>query len=128
MYGFCLKNQNPFLKCDLELFSVLKISPWGSKSSVAGGPNRVLPGVNIECTRGQIWVHPHKHRLCVDALNFDPRQHSILTPSSTWFCPPRLIFKTEKSYTSQFQNGFGFVFKAIHLILFLRFFWYKVIL
>ena len=69
----------------------------------------MLSGVEIEYSSGQNWVHPHKHWLCVDALNFDPRQHSILTPSSTWFWPPGLIFKAEKSYVSQFQKGFGFL-------------------
>ena len=79
--------------------------PWGWKSSAAG--------VKIESTRGQNLVHPHKHWLCVDALNFDTRQHSILTPSSTWVWSPRPIFKTEKSYKSQFQKGFA-TFEKIH--------------
>ena len=75
-------NPNPFWDCGLKLFLVLKISPW-VKTSAAGGQIRVLPGVKIECmhtTSVFVWMHSI---LTPSALYFDPRQHSILTPSYT---------------------------------------------
>ena len=74
----------------------MKISP-GGKKVLLGVQNRVLPGVKIKCTRGPNWKNPHKHWLCVDAPNFDPRQHSILTLQQRLILIPRAIFKTAKS-------------------------------
>ena len=77
-----LKKYKSLLKLWFIAFFSFDNKPWGSKSSAAGGQNRVLPAVKIECTRSQNWVHPHKHWLCVDALYFDPQQHLILTPKA----------------------------------------------
>ena len=100
---FFQKIQILFCKCDLELFSVLKISP--------GGHNQVLLGVKIECIHSNtdfVWIH------------------SILTLGSTLFWPlaaldfdPQGLFsKLKKAITYNFKSIF---FKATHLKIFLRF-------
>ena len=48
MYGFFQKIQIAFEIVIYSFFS-LDNKAWGSKSSAAGGQNRVLPGVKIEC-------------------------------------------------------------------------------
>ena len=82
MYGFFQKIQIPFEIVIYSFFS-FENTPWGSKSSAAGVQNRVLPGVKIECIHTKsVFVRMHSI-LIPGALYFDPRQHSILTPSST---------------------------------------------
>ena len=103
-------NWSEFENVIYSFFSVLKISP--------GCQNQVLLWIKIECCLG----------LCVDALNFDPGQHSILTPSSTWFWPQELIFKTEKDKNHNFKRDSYIFLKAIHLIIFLRFYGKKLFL
>ena len=65
-----------------SFFSVLKISPGGQNQVLLAGENIVLPGVKIECIHIKlvfVWMHSI---FTPGALCFDPRQHSILTPSS----------------------------------------------
>ena len=106
------------------VFLVLKLSPWVQ--------NQVLLGVKIECCPGsKLSASTQSQCLCgctpilnPGALYFDIRQHSILTPSSTWFWRPELIFQTKKkAINPNFKRNLDFFFEiAINLRIFLRFY------
>ena len=117
MYVFFLKKLKYLLKLWYIAFFSFENKPWGQNKVMLGVKIECcLARVEIDCTKGQNWVHPQKHWLCVDALNFDPRQHSMWNPSSTWFWPPGLIFKTKKRYKSQFQKYFFFLKKKPYIL------------
>ena len=83
--------------------------------------------VKMECCLGsKLGASTQSQCLC-GFFQFGPLVHFILTPGSTlfWtpsspFLPPGLIFKTEKSYKSQFKKGFRIFEIVIYLIIFLR--------
>ena len=109
------KKSKSLLRLWFIAFYSFENRPWGSKSSANGGQNRVHQGTKLSastqtltlCGCTQFWPQA--------ALYFDPRQHSILTP--------RAYFQNwKKSINHIFKRNLDFLKKAIHLIIFLRFY------
>ena len=118
------------MKLWLIAFFSFENKSWGLKSSAAGGQkksaawgqNRVHQGSKLSASTQTLTLCGCTQFWSQIALCFDPQQHFILTPSSTWFWPPGLIFKTQKAINHNFKRHLDFLKKAIHLKIFLRFY------
>ena len=125
MYGFFKKSKSLLKMCYIT-FSVLKISP--------GGQNQVLLGIKIECCLGSKLSASTQSQCLCGCTQFWPLVHSILTPGSTLFWPQAALYfdpqglfsKLKKAINHIFKRDLDFLKKAIHLIIFLRFYGKKV--
>ena len=95
-----------------------------------GGQNRVLPGVKIKCCLGSTLSASTQSQCLCGCTQFWPLVHSIWTPGSTLFWPqaalyfdPQGLFSELKKFINHiFKRYLDFLKKAIHLIIFLRFY------
>ena len=121
MYGSFKKFQILFEIVIYSFFS-LENKPWGSNSSALG--------VKIECCLGSKLSASTQSQCLCGCMKFWPLVHSILTPGSTVFWPPAaldfdrqgLFSKLKSAINHNFKRELDYLKKAIHLIIFLRFY------